>query len=290
MSARTAKLSSKRSLAGAGPVMLIGGAEDKFKSKTILARFADLAGAAEGHVVVVSTASSLGEQATRLYHDLFVGLGIGRVSGLRPVERDEADDPETTGILADATGVFLTGGNQLRLSSVVGGTRLGRAILLAHDRGAVLAGTSAGASAMATHMMAFGTSGETPKNRMAQLSAGLGVLDGLVIDQHFEQRNRLGRLSAVIAQSPSLIGLGLDEDTCAIVYADQTLEVLGRGAVTIVDGANVRTNAYEGKGYRPLMISGVVLHSLPAGYWFDLRARTLLGTDGRRLHEREASE
>lgn len=270
--------------------MLIGGAEDKFKSKVILARFASFAGAADGHVVVVSTASSLGDEATEVYRTLFLGLGIGRVTGLRPVEREEADDPEAAAELSDATGVFLTGGNQLRLSSVVAGTRLGRAILLAHDRGAVLAGTSAGASAMATHMMAFGASGDSPKNRMAQLSAGLGVLQGIVVDQHFEQRNRIGRLSAVIAQSPALLGLGLDEDTCATVYADQTLEVLGRGAVTIVDGSNVRTNAYEGKGYRPLMVSGVLLHSLPAGYWFDLRARVLLGTDGHRLQEREASE
>lgn len=288
--ARPVSLADKRSLAGAGPVMLIGGAEDKFKDKKILARFAALAGGPEGHVVVVSTASSLGDRATEMYRELLLGLGIGRVSGLRPLERDEAEDPGAAAVLADATGVFLTGGNQLRLSSTVAGTRLGRAILLAHDRGAVLAGTSAGASAMAAHMMAFGTSGETPKNRMAQLSAGLGVLQGVVIDQHFEQRNRLGRLLAVIAQSPSLIGIGLDEDTCATVYPDQTLDVLGRGAVTIVDGTAVRTNAYEGKGYRPLMVSGVTLHSLPTGYWFDLRARTLLGTEGRLAKEPEASE
>jgi cyanophycinase len=287
--ARPVSLAEKRTLPG-GPVMLIGGAEDKFKNKTILGRFAALAGGVEGHVVVVSTASSLGDRATQMYRELMLGLGLGRVSGLRPLERDEAEDPATAALLADATGVFLTGGNQLRLSSTVAGTRLGRAILLAHDRGAVLAGTSAGASAMAAHMMAFGTSGETPKNRMAQLSAGLGVLQGIVIDQHFEQRNRLGRLLAVIAQSPSLIGIGLDEDTCATVYADQTLDVLGRGAVTIVDGSGVRTNAYEGKGYRPLMVSGVVLHSLPTGYWFDLRARTLLGTEGRLAKEPEASE
>jgi cyanophycinase len=290
MVGRTTKLSDKRSLPGAGPVMLIGGAEDRFKSKIILARFASFAGGADGHVVVVSTASSLGDEATEVYRTLFLGLGIGRVSGLRPVEREEADDAGIASVLTDATGVFLTGGNQLRLSSVVSGTRLGRAILLAHDRGAVLAGTSAGASAMATHMMAFGASGDSPKNRMAQLSAGLGILQGIVVDQHFEQRNRIGRLSAVIAQSPALLGLGLDEDTCAIVYADQTLEVLGRGAVTIVDGSSVRTNAYEGKGYRPLMVSGVVLHSLPAGYWFDLRSRVLLGAGGRRALEQEASE
>ena len=272
-----------------GPVMVIGGAEDKFRDKQILARFAKLAGGPEGHVVVISTASSLGEEATDRYRALFAELGIVRVTGLRPEEREEADDPAVTGPLRDATGVFLTGGNQSRLTQVVGGTRLGDGIANAHDRGAVLAGTSAGASAMASHMVAFGQSGSTPKNRMVQLSAGLGILQGLVIDQHFEQRGRIGRLLALVAQSPALLGLGIDEDTCAIVHADKTLNVIGKGAVTIVDGRNVRSDAYRGKGYRPMMVSGAVLHSLPSGYWFDLRSRDLLAGPGA-LNEREASE
>jgi cyanophycinase len=270
--------------------MLIGGAEDKLRDKVILSRFARFAGGKDGHVVVVSTASELGDQASEMYRDLFLGLGVGTVTGLRPVEREEADDPAGGAAMAGATGVFITGGNQLRLSSVVGGTKLGTGLHLAHDRGAVIAGTSAGASALAAHMLAFGRSGETPKNRMAQLSAGLGILHQVVVDQHFEQRARLGRLLSVVALSPSLIGVGLDEDTCAIVYGDQTLEVVGRGAVTIVDGSQVRSDAYRSKGHRPLMVSGIVLHSLPAGYWFDLRARRLLPGVGPRRQEREASE
>ena len=177
--------------------------------------------------------------------------------------------------------VFLTGGNQLRLSSVVAGTRLADAIHRAHDRGAVLAGTSAGASAMATHMMAFGRAGETPKQRMAQLSAGLGILQGVVVDQHFEQRGRFGRLLAVVAQSPSLLGIGLDEDTSAIVYADRSMEVVGKGAVTVVDGSSVQTDAHQAKGHRPIMISGAVLHSLPDGSWFDLRVADAAGRGAR---------
>jgi cyanophycinase len=140
----------------------------------------------------------------------------------------------------------------------------------------VVAGTSAGASAVATHMMAFGTSGATPKHRMAHVSVGLGLLVNVVVDQHFEQRTRLGRLLAVVAQSPSLIGLGLDEDTAAIVDAADTLEVIGRGSVTIVDGANVITDAYQATGHRPMMVSNVKLHSLPSGYRFDLNARRVL--------------
>jgi cyanophycinase len=283
---RTARLAG---LATAGPVMVIGGAEDKLRDKHILARFAKLAGGPDGVVVVISTASALGDEATRTYTELLTGLGIGRVSGFRPEEREQADDPSAADLLRDATGIFLTGGNQSRLTQVVGGTRLGDALANAHDRGAVLAGTSAGASAMASHMVAFGQSGTTPKNRMVQLSAGLGILQGLVIDQHFEQRGRIGRLLALVAQSPALLGLGVDEDTCAVVHADKTLQIIGKGAVTIVDGRHVRSDAYRGKGYRPLMVSGAILHSLPSGYWFDLRSRELLAGPGA-LHEREASE
>ncbi|HEY7399771.1 MAG TPA: cyanophycinase [Actinomycetota bacterium] len=276
-------------IATAGPVMVIGGAEDKLRDKHILARFAKLAGGEEGHVVVVSTASALGDVATQTYVELLTGLGIGRVSGLRPEEREEADAPSAAELVREASGVFLTGGNQSRLTQVVGGTRLGDALANAHDRGAVLAGTSAGASAMASHMVAFGQSGTTPKNRMVQLSAGLGILQGIVIDQHFEQRGRIGRLLALVAQSPALLGMGVDEDTCAVVHADQSLQVIGKGAVTIVDGRHVRSDAYRGKGYRPLMVSGAVLHSLPSGYWFDLRSRELLAGPSA-LQEREASE
>jgi cyanophycinase len=256
--------------------MVIGGAEDKLRDKVILSRFVGLAGGTDGHIVVISTASSLGEAATQLYRELFQHMGAGRVSGMRPLTREDAENPADAKVLTKATGVFLTGGNQLRLSLVVGGTSLGAALLEAHANGAVIAGTSAGASAVSTHMMAFGASGATPKHRMAQISSGLGLLRGVVIDQHFEQRTRLGRLLAVVAQSPSLIGLGLDEDTAALIHADDTLEVLGRGAVTIVDGSKVATDAFQVKGHRPMMVSGAVLHSLPSGYRFDLRARALI--------------
>jgi cyanophycinase len=273
-----------------GPVMVIGGAEDKLRDKVILSHFALFAGGKDARVVVVSTASSLGDTATETYGALFRTLGIGDFTGLRPEERDEADDPVGLEAIRQATGIFLTGGNQSRLTQVVAGTKLADALFLAHDRGAVLAGTSAGASAMASHMVAYGRPGATPKNRMVQLSAGLGLLPGIAIDQHFEQRGRIGRLIALVAQSPSLLGVGVDEDTCAIVHPDHTMQVIGRGAVTVVDGSHVKTDAYRGKGYRPVMVSGAILHSLPSGYWFDLRGRHLLAAPHALEAEREASE
>jgi cyanophycinase len=259
-----------------GPVMVIGGAEDKLGERVILSRFVELAGGDQARIAVISTASALGDAATELYRQIFARVGAVKVTGLRPETREEANDPETIEALKDATGIFMTGGNQLRLSSVIGGTKLGAAILDAHGRGVVVAGTSAGASAVATHMMAFGSSGATPKHRMANVSVGLGLLVNVVVDQHFEQRTRLGRLLAVVAQSPSLIGLGLDEDTAAVIDANDVLEVIGRGSVTIVDGSDVVTNAFQTTGHKPMMVSNARLHSLPSGYRFDLRARRVL--------------
>jgi cyanophycinase len=259
--------------------MVIGGAEDKMGERVILSRFVQLAGGDQARIVVISTASSLGDAATELYRQIFARVGAVNVTGLRPETREEANDPAMVETLKDATGIFMTGGNQLRLSSVIGGTKLGAAILDAHGRGVVVAGTSAGASAVATHMMAFGSSGATPKHRMAHVSVGLGLLVNVVVDQHFEQRTRLGRLLGVVAQSPSLIGLGLDEDTAAIIDGNDVLEVIGRGSVTIVDGSDVITDAFHATGHKPMMVSNARLHSLPSGYRFDLRGRRVLPLD-----------
>jgi cyanophycinase len=256
-----------------GTVIVIGGAEDKVRDRVILSRFVALAGGDKATIVVLSTASSLGAEAGDRYRRVFSELGAHAVRPLHTVTREQANDEAGARAVSDATGIFLTGGNQLRLSSTIGGTRLADAI---HDRfeaGAAVAGTSAGASAMSSHMIAFGASGATPKQRMAQIAAGLGVLPGVIIDQHFQQRNRLGRLLSLIAQNPSLLGLGVDEDTAGVVGPDHVMEVIGRGSITVVDGAGSETDAWEVGGHRPIMISNVVLHSLPAGYRFDLRKR-----------------
>src|SRR5918996_374426 len=258
--------------ARAGHLLVIGGAEEKLRQRQILTRFVALAGGADARVVVISTASSLGDEATELYLSLFRQLGIADVRGMRPLVRDDANDRRLVSQLDEATAIFMTGGNQLRLSSVIGGTLLGRALIDAHRPG----GTSAGASAIAGHMVAFGTSGATPKQRMTQMSAGLGLLPGVLVDQHFEQRNRFGRLLALVAQSPALLGIGIDEDTAALVSPNGILEVIGKGSVTILDPAHIQTDAYEVKRHRPIMVSGVTLHSLPSGYRFDLRRRRLL--------------
>jgi len=253
--------------------MIIGGAEDKVRDRVILGRFVALAGGGDATIVVISTASSLGMVAGERYRQVFGELGVRTIRPLHVVTRQEANEERAVAPLRDATGIFLTGGNQLRLSSTLGGTRLADAILERFQQGAAIAGTSAGASATSTHMIAFGASGATPKQRMAQIAAGLGVLPGVIVDQHFQQRDRLGRLLSLIAQNPSLLGLGVDEDTAGIVGPDHVMEVVGRGSITVVDGSASETDAWEVGGHRPIMLSNVVLHSLPAGYRFDLRTR-----------------
>ena len=259
-----------------GHVIVIGGAEDKVRERVILNRFVALAGGTDARICVISTASSLGPQAGEMYQRVFGELGVRQVHPMHATSRAQANDDSAARAVRDASGIFLTGGNQLRLSSTIGGTRLSQAILDAHLQGVVVAGTSAGASAMSTHMVAFGASGGSPKQRMAQMAAGLGVLPGVIVDQHFQQRNRLGRLLAIIAQNPSLLGIGVDEDTAGVVGPDHVLEVIGRRSLTIIDGADSDTDAWEVPAHKPLMISNVILHSLPGGYRFDLRRRTRL--------------
>jgi cyanophycinase len=260
----------------AGVLMAIGGAEDKLGDKAVLARFVELAGGASARVLIVSTASSLSGEIADLYRTVFGELGVTTIEAIRPRTREQAEQQAAAAAVGRATGIFLTGGNQLRLAMVVAGTAMGRALAEAHRRGAVVAGTSAGASALAEHMVSFGRPGETPRQRMGQLSSGLGLLPGVVVDQHFGQRNRIGRLLAMVAQSPALLGVGIDEDTAAVVGGDGVLEVIGRGAVTVVDGSNVVSDAYEVRQHRPVLVSGAVLHALPPGSRFDLAGRRLL--------------
>jgi cyanophycinase len=262
-----------------GPLLAIGGAEDKLGKRTVLREFVRLAGGEQAKIAVVPTASSLGPEIVEVYDALFRRLGAREVLAARPESREDADDPGFVGLLDDVTGIFMTGGNQLKLSAVVNGTAFGEAIRRAHLRGVAVGGTSAGASIQSSHMVAFGSGGSTPKQRMTQLAAGLGLLDGCVIDQHFGQRNRYGRLLMCVAQSPSLLGIGVDEDTAAIITHDDgrdLMQVAGRGVVTVFDGRNVVSNAYEARHTAPLLASGVVLHVLPAGSVFDLTARTLV--------------
>ncbi len=259
-----------------GTLFVIGGAEDRIGRRAVLRHFVSMAGGNRARIAIVATASSLGPEIFDTYDSVFADLGAAESVRLRPESRTEADDPEMADQLADVDAVFMTGGNQVKLSAIITGTRFGEAVRSAYDRGALVGGTSAGASIVSEHMVAFGSEGDTPRQGMTQTSAGLGLLPGVVVDQHFDQRSRYGRLLALVARSPSLIGIGIDEDTAAVIHGGRVLEVVGRGCVFVVDGAQAVTDAHLAEHGAPMLVSGATVHTLPQGARFDLAERRLL--------------
>lgn len=269
---------SDGSLPGAalpGLLIAIGGAEDKVKEHAILRSFVAAAGGPDAHLVVLATASELPDTGDR-YADLFYDLNVDEVDVLRITSRDEAltSGPEVVDILEYATGLFMTGGSQLRLSSTLGGTIMADAIRRRHRAGMVVAGTSAGASFLSEHMIALGESGATPRRRQVQLVQGLGLAPNLIIDQHFRRRDRLGRLLAALSANPGSLGAGVDEDTAALIDGHGVLTVLGAGSVTVADAAGMHyTDSAGADQGGPIAMLGVRVDVLTAGCRYDLHAR-----------------
>ena len=256
-----------------GALMPIGGAEKKVGGRAVLARFVELAGGADARIAVVPTASMLSDTGAR-YQRHFGEIGVTQVDVLGVEERDDARRPAYLDALERATGIFITGGNQLRLSTILGGTPLAQTIRRRHAAGTPVAGTSAGAAIMPEHMIAGGTSGATPTADGVILAPGLGLTNQLIIDQHFRQRDRLGRLLAAVSFNPFAIGVGIDEDTALVLDADGAFEVVGSGAVTIVDPSDLvyssMDSAHTGE---PVNLVGIVVHVLSAGGRFDTSTR-----------------
>ena len=257
-------------------LLIIGGAEDRVGKAKILKRFVKLAGGRAARIVIIPTASSFQDAVVAAYDEVFTRHGAARCAVVNPRDRIAADDPACARLIDEASGVFMTGGNQLKLSQVFAGTAAGDAIRRTHARGAVIAGTSAGASIMSEFMISLGDEGVTPRQRSSQLTQGLGLLSGVIIDQHFAQRQRYGRLMSIVANSPNLVGIGIDEDTAIEVTQSQTFTVLGRGAAYVLDCRRAITDAPEARSGAPLLVSGAVVHSLPAGSTFDLAKVVLL--------------
>jgi cyanophycinase len=251
--------------------MPIGGAEDKMKARRILHSFLGLAGGENAQIAVIPAASMQAGRVGDLYHALFCDLGAATVEIIHVDSRQDACDPARVAGLAQMSAIFLTGGNQLRLSTLLGGTPMGRAIQQRNRDGVVVAGTSAGAAILSEHMIAFGRPGESPAQRMVQLAPGLGLTNHVVIDQHFQQRGRTGRLMTAVAYNPSLIGLGIDEDTAAIIDDQSILRIVGRGSVLIVDGSELSyTNLDQVQRHAPIAITDLRLHILTEGMGYDI--------------------
>lgn len=257
-----------------GWIVPIGGAENKGESPRILRRFVQVAGGDAAEIVVIPTASQLRETGPR-YERLFDELGARRVEVLDFDTRRDGQDPQRLERIERASAIFFTGGNQLRLSTLLGGTPAAQLIRARNAAGIAVGGTSAGAAILSEHMIAFGKEGAAPQADSVRLAPGLGLTNRFVIDQHFRQRDRLGRLLAALAYNPFAIGIGMDEDTAAFIAPDNTLEVEGTGAVTVVDAGDLQFSSMADASERdPVCMLGLTMHLLLAGATFNLATRT----------------
>jgi cyanophycinase len=257
-----------------GYLIPIGGAEEKVRDAKILRRFTSLCGSERARIAIIPTASSQKDTAGR-YESIFRDFGVREVHSLPFEERSDCKRSDWLEVLATATGVFMTGGNQLRLSTTLGGTPAADMI---RDRNRVdglhVAGTSAGASFMAEHMIAGGDEGPTPRSDMVTLVPGLGLTHSMIVDQHFRQRDRIGRLLTSISYNPRPIGIGLDEDTAAFIAPEYKLEVVGSGAITIVDPSEMEFSSMDSaKRHEPVCLINIRLHVLVEGGTYDIETR-----------------
>ena len=256
-----------------GWIVPIGGAENKENDPHILERFVRVSGGDEANIVVIPTASRMHETGSR-YEKLFADLGAAKVAVMDFDTRRDCQEPGRLRRLEEATGIFFTGGNQLRLTTLLGGTPVAKLIRVRNARGVAVGGTSAGASILSEHMIAFGDEGSAVISGSVRLAPGLGLTNRFIIDQHFRERDRLGRLITALAYNPFAIGIGLDEDTAAFVGPDETIEVEGSGGVTVVDAADVSYSSIsEVAEGQPVCILGLRLHVLTAGATFNLHTR-----------------
>jgi len=271
--------------ASRGWIIPIGGAENKENDRHILERFVDCSGGAQADIVVIPTASRLHETGPR-YERLFREIGAARVEVMDFDTRRDCQEARRLERLAQATGIFFTGGNQLRLTTLLGGTPVAKLLRLRNAAGVAVGGTSAGASFLSEHMIAFGDEGSAVISGSVRLAPGLGLTNRFVIDQHFRQRDRLGRLLTALAYNPFALGIGLDEDTAAFIGPDETVEVVGSGGVTVVDAAEVSycsmDSVTEGE---PVCMLGLKLHILVAGATFNMHTR--IASPGSLLRPKE---
>lgn len=260
---------------GSSAIVAVGGGEDKFDKREILERFVRESGGSEARIAIVPTASAIPGDRAAFYGGVFGQIGVREAFHVPIASRADADDPSHVRALSEATGVFITGGDQSRLVSILSDSRAFGAIRDRLVEGCALAGTSAGASAFSSTMILGGQTGLQVRRDSVRLAPGLGVITRLIIDQHFSQRDRLGRLLTAVSLEPHRLGVGIDEDTAIVYYGTGELEVIGSGQVFVVDGRQARHRGREGSALYSL--TGVTLHVLTQGDRFNVVTRRPIG-------------
>ena len=250
-----------------GHLLVIGGAEDKYNERRILKKFLELAGGDRAEVLIVPVASDFPEFAADVYTQAFRNLGVAHPRVLRATSRQDVVQADVERLLDGVTGVFMTGGDQMRLVSLLGGTKFAEKLRrMVREEDIVLAGTSAGAAGMSTSMIVRGEPTSHPHKNAVRLSPGLGFLKNIIIDQHFSERGRISRLITAVSYNPYNLGIGIDENTAIILNGKGILEVFGEGSTTIIDGSQISFNEIaEVADNESFSICGVQFHVLRDG-------------------------
>jgi cyanophycinase len=262
-------------------ILVIGGAEDKVHGREILHTFFGRSGSVDARIAIIPSASREPAIIGERYVQIFEGMGAKEIRVLDIRDRSQAEDRELQEYVEECTGVFMTGGDQLRLCGLLADTPLMEKVRQRVQQGEItLAGTSAGAAVMGHHMIAGGGSGESPNRSLVDMATGLGIIPEIIVDQHFHNRNRMARLMSAVAAHPERLGIGIDEDTCALFERDGVLQVMGKGTVTIIDPAELSyTNHADSSATDPLSLHNLRVHILSYGDRYHLHKRCLIPLD-----------
>ncbi len=268
-----------------GHLLVIGGAEDKYNERRILKKFLELAGGDKAEILIVPVASDFPEFAADVYTQAFRNLGVSNPRVLRATSRQSVVQADVEKLVDGLTGVFITGGDQMRLVSLLGGTKLAEKLrMLVRESDMVLAGTSAGAAAMSTSMIVRGEPSSHPHKNAVKLSPGLGFLKNIIIDQHFSERGRISRLITAVSYNPYNLGVGIDENTAIVLDGHGVLEVFGQGSATVVDGSQITFNEIaEVADNEAFSVCGVQLHVLRDGLVYNYLERQSIQPPGEFL-------
>ncbi|MFM7001586.1 MAG: cyanophycinase [Limnohabitans sp.] len=255
-------------------LVVIGGAEDRMQDRLILRQFVDYCGGTASRIRLITAASGVPDVVWNSYRQVFQDLGVADFQCLALTDRDSAHAPELQQDILQADGIFISGGDQRRLMQVLWETPAYRSLHEAFQvRGCCMAGTSAGAAVMSRHMIAQGAAVLRPSKEATETDMGLGFIAQAVVDQHFSERRRLARLLSTLALCPDLLGVGIDEDTALVIECNHAIEIIGRGAVTVVDPTRMQSNVDQVNAEEQMEMLGVELHMLPAGHRYSLDAK-----------------
>lgn len=277
-----ASLGDERNMAppifsASGHLVAIGGAEDRTSDLEILKNVFALAPEGNREVAVIATASGIPKQVLPEYEAAFSRLGASQVHLLEIRDRREAADADTVRLIEKSGIIFFTGGDQLRLTNVLGGSPVLKAVRTRLQNGAVVAGTSAGAAAMPGTMIYNGSAADALRKGAVNMTSGLGFVDGLIVDSHFLERGRFTRLMEVGASNPEHLGVGLGEDAGVIIHPHGILEAIGPGHVILIDSLDLASsNIADLDMGKPVAVEHMILHALVSGHGFDVEARRYL--------------